>query len=293
MLTDPRRYLREVASWQALGWLARFGAFYFFLEAFRHRRLLLERDAGDERAGGLDRAAVHARRRRRPAGAAGRHPEAGAGRRRCSPTRSASRSRSRSGPRCSASSPSPSSSGPRTGAALIRSAEQDAREREGTGEEPDRRGGGRSARARAGPDLDSATAMAAPRRLGKSSGCARRATRVGPGRDRPRGSSRSGRGRAISRGAAAAQLPLPAERGAVEPVADLDLPARAAAVLDRGERGHPAAGGGQPGLRPRQRAARPIRQRRKSTGSSGAPPGPSAAAGAGASRRTSLPSGKP
>jgi uncharacterized membrane protein YbhN (UPF0104 family) len=34
ILTTPRRYLREVASWQALGWLCRFGAFWYFLEAF-------------------------------------------------------------------------------------------------------------------------------------------------------------------------------------------------------------------------------------------------------------------
>ena len=34
ILTEPRRYLREVASWQALGWLFRFAAFWFFLEAF-------------------------------------------------------------------------------------------------------------------------------------------------------------------------------------------------------------------------------------------------------------------
>jgi uncharacterized membrane protein YbhN (UPF0104 family) len=35
VLTEPRRYLREVASWQGVGWLARFGAFYFFLDAFQ------------------------------------------------------------------------------------------------------------------------------------------------------------------------------------------------------------------------------------------------------------------
>jgi uncharacterized membrane protein YbhN (UPF0104 family) len=34
ILRWPRRYLREVASWQGLGWLCRFGAFWFFLEAF-------------------------------------------------------------------------------------------------------------------------------------------------------------------------------------------------------------------------------------------------------------------
>jgi uncharacterized membrane protein YbhN (UPF0104 family) len=34
ILTEPRRFLREVISWQALGWLCRFGAFWFFLEAF-------------------------------------------------------------------------------------------------------------------------------------------------------------------------------------------------------------------------------------------------------------------
>jgi uncharacterized membrane protein YbhN (UPF0104 family) len=34
ILTDPDRYMREVVSWQAVGWLCRFGAFWFFLEAF-------------------------------------------------------------------------------------------------------------------------------------------------------------------------------------------------------------------------------------------------------------------
>jgi uncharacterized membrane protein YbhN (UPF0104 family) len=34
ILTQPRRYLREVASWQAAGWICRFFAFWFFLEAF-------------------------------------------------------------------------------------------------------------------------------------------------------------------------------------------------------------------------------------------------------------------
>ena len=34
ILTDFRRYLRQVASWQAAAWVLRFVAFYFFLEAF-------------------------------------------------------------------------------------------------------------------------------------------------------------------------------------------------------------------------------------------------------------------
>lgn len=34
ILSQPRRYLREVAAWQGVGWLCRFGAFWFFLEAF-------------------------------------------------------------------------------------------------------------------------------------------------------------------------------------------------------------------------------------------------------------------
>jgi uncharacterized membrane protein YbhN (UPF0104 family) len=34
VLTDFRRYLREVAAWQGIGWLARFASFWFFLEAF-------------------------------------------------------------------------------------------------------------------------------------------------------------------------------------------------------------------------------------------------------------------
>jgi uncharacterized membrane protein YbhN (UPF0104 family) len=34
ILTEPSRYLREVALWQGVGWLCRFAAFWFFLEAF-------------------------------------------------------------------------------------------------------------------------------------------------------------------------------------------------------------------------------------------------------------------
>lgn len=34
ILTQPRRYVRQVAAWQAVGWLCRFLAFWFFLEAF-------------------------------------------------------------------------------------------------------------------------------------------------------------------------------------------------------------------------------------------------------------------
>jgi glycosyltransferase 2 family protein len=34
ILSQPRRYLREVWTWQGVGWLCRFGAFWFFLEAF-------------------------------------------------------------------------------------------------------------------------------------------------------------------------------------------------------------------------------------------------------------------
>ena len=34
ILADFGRYLREVASWQGVAWLARFGSFWFFLDAF-------------------------------------------------------------------------------------------------------------------------------------------------------------------------------------------------------------------------------------------------------------------
>ena len=34
ILATPRRYLREVAAWQGVGWLFRFAAFWSFLEAF-------------------------------------------------------------------------------------------------------------------------------------------------------------------------------------------------------------------------------------------------------------------
>jgi uncharacterized membrane protein YbhN (UPF0104 family) len=34
ILREPGRYMREVFAWQGIGWLFRFGAFWFFLEAF-------------------------------------------------------------------------------------------------------------------------------------------------------------------------------------------------------------------------------------------------------------------
>jgi glycosyltransferase 2 family protein len=34
ILREPSRYLREVAAWQGAGWLCRFAAFWFFLDAF-------------------------------------------------------------------------------------------------------------------------------------------------------------------------------------------------------------------------------------------------------------------
>ena len=34
ILREPRRYMREVFAWQGAGWLCRFAAFWFFLEAF-------------------------------------------------------------------------------------------------------------------------------------------------------------------------------------------------------------------------------------------------------------------
>jgi uncharacterized membrane protein YbhN (UPF0104 family) len=34
ILRTPRRYLREVAAWQMVGWLCRFASFWFFLDAF-------------------------------------------------------------------------------------------------------------------------------------------------------------------------------------------------------------------------------------------------------------------
>jgi uncharacterized protein (TIRG00374 family) len=35
ILSDRRRYLREVAAWQVVAWMARFAAFWFLLDAFR------------------------------------------------------------------------------------------------------------------------------------------------------------------------------------------------------------------------------------------------------------------
>jgi len=34
IVRTPKRYLREVAAWQMVGWMARFASFWFFLEAF-------------------------------------------------------------------------------------------------------------------------------------------------------------------------------------------------------------------------------------------------------------------
>jgi len=34
ILTEPSRYMREVFAWQGVGWVCRFAAFWFFLEAF-------------------------------------------------------------------------------------------------------------------------------------------------------------------------------------------------------------------------------------------------------------------
>jgi uncharacterized membrane protein YbhN (UPF0104 family) len=34
ILTEPRRYMREVFAWQGVGWVCRFAAFWFFLGAF-------------------------------------------------------------------------------------------------------------------------------------------------------------------------------------------------------------------------------------------------------------------
>ena len=63
ILSDRRRYLREVAALQALGWLCRFVAFWFMLEAFRVGGLGRERAARVRRQPGRRRGAVHARRR--------------------------------------------------------------------------------------------------------------------------------------------------------------------------------------------------------------------------------------
>ena len=83
----------------------------------RDRRLVRQRDAGDERAGDRQRRPLHPRRRRRPAGAAGRDPAPAPRAPPSSPSRSAPRSRWRPGRWCSASPRSCSSSARPTGAA--------------------------------------------------------------------------------------------------------------------------------------------------------------------------------
>ena len=72
ILRTPKRYLREVFAWQLAGWVARFVAFWFFLEAFgidgsfQNVALLMAVQAI------ATTLPVHPRRRGRPAGAAGR-----------------------------------------------------------------------------------------------------------------------------------------------------------------------------------------------------------------------------
>ncbi len=71
ILTDRRRYLREVASLQAGGWVCRFAAFWFLLEAFRVGASVRERAARLRREPGLGSRAPDPRRRRSAAGASG------------------------------------------------------------------------------------------------------------------------------------------------------------------------------------------------------------------------------
>ena len=59
ILTDFRRYLRQVASWMAVGWLLRFACVLVLPRGVQHRRLRPERAVHDGRAGGLDPDAVH------------------------------------------------------------------------------------------------------------------------------------------------------------------------------------------------------------------------------------------
>ena len=74
ILGQPRRYLREVAAWQGIGWLFRFAAFWFFLEAFGiggsvgNVMLVMSVQAI------ANVVPLHPRRRRRPAGAPGGDP---------------------------------------------------------------------------------------------------------------------------------------------------------------------------------------------------------------------------
>ena len=71
ILYDRDRYLREVFAVQFAGWLFRFAAFWFLLEAFNIGGLGEERAAGPGRERRRRRRAVHAPGRRRDPGAAG------------------------------------------------------------------------------------------------------------------------------------------------------------------------------------------------------------------------------
>ena len=70
---SPRRYLREVAAWQLVGWLLPLRLVLALPRGVPHRRLGPERAPGDERPVDHRRAAVHPGRRRRAAGAARGH----------------------------------------------------------------------------------------------------------------------------------------------------------------------------------------------------------------------------
>ena len=113
-----------------------------------------------------------------------------------------------------------------------------------------------------------ATARAGVRRPGTRSGCGRGGSRAGPGRGR-RSSRTADAGGGVDLGlVGAADEPLPAEAGAVEPVDELDPAERAAAVDDLGEGGGAAAARRSGGGRRRPRSSR--------GGSGGSRPGPAA-----------------
>jgi uncharacterized membrane protein YbhN (UPF0104 family) len=80
ILSRPRDYMRQVFAWQGVGWILRFAAFWFFLEAFG-----LKGTIGNVMLVMSVQAIaniVHAGRGGRPAGAPGRHPDRPLARRR-------------------------------------------------------------------------------------------------------------------------------------------------------------------------------------------------------------------
>ena len=285
ILAEPRRYLREVAAWQGVGWLCRFAAFWFFLEAF---------GIGGSFGNVMLVMSVQAIANIVP------FTPGGAGAQQAllvatlhGPSRTAVLSFS-VGTQIAMAAWSVVLG---FAAILLVFRTTDWRGLIQAGQQDEAR---RRKRRRRAPSSSStspgsgrrpATARAAVRRAGTRSGCGRAGSRAGPGRGRPRAGPRRPRRRRPGpgrRGGRAAP-----SRGSGGRASRRARPSRASgggratsvkAVVRRPEavRWGPAA-----------TAQLSRRQRRKSTGTRGRPEGPGSASGAGARARASRASGQP